>query len=89
MKALINFNQREKGNTKFEDLDKNDKKKIMMKEACNAMIAHMFLDSKQKQTLKKIFKIMDKSGDGQLQADELQKGFKAIFKNTDDIGSEE
>ena len=60
-----------------------------MKEACNAMIAHMFLDSKQKQTLKKIFKIMDKSGDGQLQANELLMGFKAIFKNTDDIGSEE
>lgn len=61
----------------------------MMKEACNAMIAHMFLDNKQKQTLKKIFKIMDKSGDGQLQADELKMGFKAIFKKTDDIGDEE
>lgn len=43
----------------------------MLKEACLALIAHLLLDQKHKSTLKKIFKIMDTSGDGELEAPEL------------------
>jgi Ca2+-binding EF-hand superfamily protein len=43
------------------------------------MIAHLLLDQRQKTTLKKIFKIMDSSGDGSLESDELAHGFKKIF----------
>lgn len=48
------------------------------------MIAHLLLDQKQKTVLKKIFKIMDASGDGELESDELRKGFTAIFDSPND-----
>lgn len=70
---------------KFADLAKEDKKKIILKEACLALIAHLFLDNRQKLTLRKIFKIMDFSGDGQLEADELRNGFSYIFNHEDDV----
>lgn len=85
MKALIHFNQKQKGTVKFADLSKADKKKIILKEACLALIAHLFLDNKQKLTLRKIFKIMDYSGDGQLEAKELRNGFNYIFDNPEDV----
>lgn len=56
----------------------------MLKEASLAVIAHLLLDQKHKTTLKKIFKIMDASGDGQLEADELFSGFKSIFNSASD-----
>lgn len=88
LKALIHFNQKQKGTVKFADLSKADKKKIILKEACLALIAHLFLDNKQKLTLRKIFKIMDYSGDGQLEADELRNGFNYIFDNPEDVDPE-
>jgi len=84
----MHFNQKQKGTIKFADLNKDDKKKIILKEACLALIAHLFLDNKQKMTLRKIFKIMDFSGDGQLEADELKKGFNYIFDNEKDVDLE-
>lgn len=52
------------------------------------MIAHLLLDNRQKMVIKKIFKIMDESGDGQLNADELSKGFSEIFKDAPDRDEE-
>jgi len=48
---------------------------MVLKEASLSMIAHLLLDNRQKMVIKKIFKIMDESGDGQLNAVELRKGF--------------
>lgn len=46
LKALMHFNQKQKGTVKFSDLSKDDKKRIILKEACLALIAHLFLDNK-------------------------------------------
>lgn len=42
------------------------------------------MDSKQKLTLRKIFKIMDDSGDGRLESEELRMGFTKIFNSPQD-----
>jgi len=57
---------------------------MVLKEASMSMIAHLLLDTRQKMVIKKIFKIMDESGDGQLNAHELKKGFEEIFKDAPD-----
>ena len=48
------------------------------------MIAHLLLELKHKATLKKIFKIMDDSGDGELQTVELRYGFQKVFNEPSD-----
>lgn len=78
------FNQKDIGTTKFNDLAEEDQKRIILKESCLALIAHLFMDSKQKLTLRKIFKIMDDSGDGRLESEELRMGFTKIFNSPQD-----
>ena len=73
LRALMQFNKGDKDNKKYHDLTPDVKNKIKIKEACNAMIAHLFLDNKQKRTMRMIFKIMDYSGDGHLEEKELQE----------------
>ena len=52
-----------------------------MKEACLSIISYMLMDSSQKRTIQEIYKYMDKSGDGKLQADEIYKGIRDILKD--------
>lgn len=85
MKSLICFNDKECGQVKFDDLAEEDQKRIIMKESCLALIAHLFMDSKQKITLRKIFKIMDDSGDGKLEGEELRTGFTKVFNSPEDV----
>lgn len=85
LKALMHFHEHHKGSSKFVDLSEDMQQKIVLKEASLAMIAHLLLDQKHKTTLKKIFKIMDSSGDGQLEAPELRQGFKRVFNNPSDV----
>lgn len=51
-----------------------------MKEACLAIISYILMDSSQKRTIQEIYKYMDKSGDGKLQAEEIYKGIRDILK---------
>jgi len=83
LRALMHFNSNV--TTKYQNLTAEERKKLVMKEASLAMIAHLLLDQKHKSTLKKIFKIMDSSGDGQLEADELRTGFTRIFNDKTDM----
>lgn len=69
------INREQKGQVKFAEQSTEVQNKVMLREACRAMIAHLLLDQKHKTTLKKIFKIMDDSGDGDLSSTELRIGF--------------
>ena len=42
------------------------------------MISQMLMESKQVSTIQKLFNIMDESGEGILDIDELKKGFNTI-----------
>ena len=44
----------------------------------------MLVDKKQKRNIQKVYKIMDNSGDGRLEKDELKIGFEKIFANLED-----
>jgi len=67
-----------------DTLTDGEYKQMLLKEASMSMIAHLLLDNRQKMVIKKIFKIMDESGDGQLNGHELKKGFQEIFKDAPD-----
>jgi len=58
-----------------------------MKEATLSIIASKLLGDDQKNTLQKIFKIMDGTGDGKLGKEEIQIGFKQILNQ--DISAED
>ena len=80
----MNFNNQNNRQTLNEEMKDRDFKKLILKEASMAMIAHLLLDNRQKTVMKKIFKIMDESGDGQLEAAELKKGFQEVFRGCND-----
>ena len=86
LKALMNFNSKEKkAQMEHKDtLTDGEYKQMLLKEASMSMIAHLLLDNRQKMVIKKIFKIMDESGDGQLNGHELKKCFQEIFKDAPD-----
>mmetsp|Transcript_5481 Transcript_5481/g.8553 ORF Transcript_5481/g.8553 Transcript_5481/m.8553 type:complete len:288 (+) Transcript_5481:504-1367(+) len=68
--SLKNF----KGTTS-SDQEKNPK----LKEATLAIIANLLIKEKHKQTIQKVFKVMDSSGDGMLGPEEIQEGYEAIM----------
>lgn len=55
-----------------------------MKEACLAIISYILMDSSQTRTIQEIYKYMDKSGDGKLQAEEIYKGIRDILQGCDE-----
>jgi hypothetical protein len=55
----------------------------MLIKACQSIIGHMLYPKIQKLVIKEVFRVMDTSGDGQLGFDEIQDGYKKIFKFED------
>lgn len=63
----------------FRNFSPTDKGEPMLKEATLALIAAKLLEQSQKNIAVNIFNIMDQSGDGDLQKEEIQRGYKSIL----------
>lgn len=55
-----------------------------MKEATLSIISYLLIDKPQKRAIQKIYKYMDKSENGCLEAKELHEGYKNILQDLDD-----
>lgn len=60
-----------------------------MKESTLSIISYIFIDKPQKKLMQRIYKYMDKSDDGALDASEIQNGIKAILANLEDAELQE
>jgi len=54
---------------------------VKVEHSIYSFIQHLLMEDEQKITVEKIFNIMDRSGDGQLETDELKEGYNSVFSN--------